>query len=94
MDATQILKKFTNTLPESSRDRRPPLNLSLSNWREQERLAWAAVKDSDQEKNKKLSLSLRLSVQNQLLQHENFSPKEAFNITMKRKEHGKASDFE
>ncbi|RKF81557.1 hypothetical protein GcM1_181008, partial [Golovinomyces cichoracearum] len=83
IDATWILKKFIHTLPESDKDRRSP-----------SRLIRAALKDTNQESSKDLSLSLhQLSIQNKLLGRENSGLKESLNNKKKRKKHVEALDF-
>ncbi|KAI1508325.1 DUF1682 multi-domain protein [Pyrenophora tritici-repentis] len=90
-DPNVVLKRFTRTpkrSPSSSR-------LSPSDWLQMERLVRAAVKDTRQDEAKKLSLTLhQVSVQNQLLQHENRGLHKALQHQKKHKKKGKALDLQ
>ncbi|PZD22736.1 hypothetical protein A1F97_11327, partial [Pyrenophora tritici-repentis] len=69
--------------------------LSPSDWLQMERLVRAAVKDTRQDEAKKLSLTLhQVSVQNQLLQHENRGLHKALQHQKKHKKKGKALDLQ
>ena len=79
LEPDAILKRFTNTNPDEqgSRESSTPV-LSASDWRKIERLLRVVVKDIKADESKKISQSFHsISVQNQLLQHENKGLREA-----------------
>jgi hypothetical protein len=74
MDSNIILKRFAH-MPELQKSL--PFGPSDNDWIQMERLVPAAMKETQQEEAKKLSLSLHhLSVQNHLLKHENMGSRE------------------
>jgi hypothetical protein len=92
MDPNVILKRFTRTL-EPERSSSP--GCSDSDWRKLDRLVRVAVKDTQQEESKKLSLSLHhISVPNELLKHENEGLREALHHKRKHKKKSKALDLQ
>jgi hypothetical protein len=92
MDANVVLRRFASTLEG---ERSLSLGLSNNDWRKLDRLVRVAVKDTQQEESKKLSLSLHyISVQNELLKHENEGLREALQHKKKHKKKGKALDLQ
>jgi hypothetical protein len=92
MDASVILRRFAST-PEAERS--SSSGLSDNDWRKLDRLVRVAVKDTQQEESKKLSLSLHhISVQNELLKHENEGLREALQHKKKHKKKGKPLDLQ
>ena len=92
MDASVILRRFAST-PEAERS--SSSGLSDNDWRMLNRLVRVAVKDTQQEESKKLSLSLHhISVQNELLKHENEGLREALQHKKKHKKKGKPLDLQ
>jgi hypothetical protein len=92
MDPNVILKRFTS-IPKPERSSSP--GRSESDWRKLDRLVRVAMKDAQQEESKKLSLSLHhISVQNELLKHENKSLREALYLKQKEKKKIKALDLQ
>ena len=92
MDANVILRRFAST-PEAERS--SSSGLSDYDWRKLDRLVRAAVNDSHQNEARKLRSSVHhLSVQYELLQHENEGLKEALQHKKKHKKKGKALDLQ
>jgi hypothetical protein len=92
MNSNVILKRFAST-PEAERS--SSSGLSDSDWRKLDRLVRVAVTDSHQDGAKKLRSSVHhLSVQNELLKHENKGLKEALHHKQKHKKKGKALDLQ
>ena len=92
MDPDVILKRFTTT-PE--RESSLSSGLSNSDWRKMDRLVRAAVKDTQQTESRKVRSSLHhLSVQNELLKHENKGLREALSHKKKHKKKGKALNLQ
>jgi len=92
MDANVILRRFAST-PEAERS--SSSGLSDHDWRKLDRLVRAAVNDSHQYEARKLRSSVHhLSVQYELLQHENEGLKEALQHKKKHKKKGKALDLQ
>ncbi|KAF7572910.1 Membrane-bound metallopeptidase [Pyrenophora tritici-repentis] len=92
IDANVILRRFAST-PEAERS--SSLGLSDHDWRKIDRLVRAAVTDSHQYEARKLRSSVHhLSVQNELLKHENEGLKEALQHKKKHRKKGKALDLQ
>jgi hypothetical protein len=92
MDANVILRRFAST-PEAERS--SSSGLSDHDWRKLDRLVRAAVNDSHQYEARKLRSSVHhLSVQNELLKHENEGLKEALQHKKKHRKKGKALDLQ
>ncbi|KAF7571209.1 hypothetical protein PtrM4_112110 [Pyrenophora tritici-repentis] len=92
MDANVILRRFAST-PEAERS--SSSGLSDHDWRKLDRLVRAAVNDSHQYEARKLRSSVHhLSVQYELLKHENEGLKEALQHKKKHRKKGKALDLQ
>jgi hypothetical protein len=92
MDAIVILRRFAST-PEAERS--SSSGLSDSDWRKMDRLVRVAVNDSHQYEARKLRSSLHhLSVQNELLKHENEGLKEALQHKQRHKKKSKGLDLQ
>ncbi|KAF7578265.1 Membrane-bound metallopeptidase [Pyrenophora tritici-repentis] len=92
IDANVILRRFAST-PEAERS--SSSGLSDHDWRKIDRLVRAAVTDSHQYEARKLRSSVHhLSVQNELLKHENEGLKEALQHKKKHRKKGKALDLQ
>jgi hypothetical protein len=91
-----ILKRFINTNPDKQGSRESSTSvLSGCDWRKIERLVKVAAKDINNEETKKLSRSLHsMSVQNELLKHENKGLREALANKRKHQKRGKPLDLQ
>lgn len=89
---SQILKRFNAKDPSrSSSSSSTSSGLSASDWRKIERLLRDVMEDTYNRQSKKLSQTIHaISVQKQLLQHENNKLKEALINEKKRRQRGKA----
>ncbi|KAF2196191.1 hypothetical protein GQ43DRAFT_499432, partial [Delitschia confertaspora ATCC 74209] len=97
LEPDAILKRFTHTNPDEqgSREVLSTSVLSGSDWRKIERLVRATVKDLATEEARKLSQSLQsITVQNQLLKHENERLKESLTTKKKHQKRGKSLDLQ
>jgi hypothetical protein len=91
-DASVILQRFART-PEA--DRSSSSGLSDSDWRKLDRLIRAAVNDSHQNQARKLRSSVHhLSVQNELLRHENEGLRSALSHRKRHRGKSKALDLQ
>jgi hypothetical protein len=92
IDPNVILKRFAST-PEAEGS--SSSELSDSNWRKLDRLVRVAVNNSHQYEARKLRSSVHhLSVQNELLKHENEGLKETLQHKQKHKKKSKALDLQ
>jgi hypothetical protein len=91
-----ILKRFTNTTLNEQGSRESSTSvLSGSGWRKIERLVKVAAKGINNKETKKLSRSLHsISVQNELLKHENKGLREALAAKKKHQKRGKPLDLQ
>ncbi|KAF2196149.1 hypothetical protein GQ43DRAFT_499632, partial [Delitschia confertaspora ATCC 74209] len=96
LEPDAILKRFSNTNPDEQESRESSTSvLSGSDWRRIERLVQVAVKDKDDNKARKLSQTLHsISVQNELLKHENQGLREALIHKEKHLKRGKPLDLQ
>jgi hypothetical protein len=93
MDPSVILQRFCNNGNDESEAR--PSDLLEADWREMERLVKAAVRDTTAEDSKSLSQTLHLlTVQNEVLKHENSGLREALTAKKKRKNANKALNLQ
>jgi hypothetical protein len=92
MDANVILRRFAST-PEAERS--SSSKLSEHDWRKLDQLVRAAVRDTQQTESRKLRSSLHhISVQNELLQHENKGLREALSHKQRHKKKSKPLDLQ
>jgi hypothetical protein len=94
-NANVILQRFAHQQPDEQEQRESSSRLSLSDWRQMDRLVRASVKDSVAKEGKKPSASLHyLHIHNELLCEKNKGLREALEIEQKHKKKGKALDLQ
>jgi hypothetical protein len=91
LDPTTILKRFDQAEPPEQQSRESSTSvLSASDWRKIDRLLRAVVDTGGDNKAKKLSRTVHhISIQKQLLEHENQGLREALVIQKKRSKRGR-----
>jgi hypothetical protein len=95
-DSSTILKRFSQNTQQENNSRESSTSvLSASDWRKIERLLRSTVRDIATEESRKLSQTIHsISVQKQLLEHENQGLREALANKKRRQTKGRTLPFE